>query len=276
MEIITQKFKKLLRIKAVGFVLLGFAFCYSAQAKSGLHTNQAKSMFTVETNRIWLNVTNAQGAFSQTLYGYRTNATNGFDYGLDGAYMNDGIIALSSLMGSVRYAIQFEGLPFSVNDVVPLSFAATFAGTYTFSIDHMDGFFTDDALIVYLYDTVTGTSTDLKTGNYTFTSTAGTFDSRFQMRYAMNSANSLGLADHQLTKDNLEIYQENTMLTIQSEESLLQYVALYNLNGQLICENKNIHSNKITLTNSNPINQPIIIKAISEDGSTVSKKWLYF
>lgn len=124
--------------------------------------SQAKTALPIETNRIWLNVTGAQGAFSQTLYGYRTGATDGFDQGVDGAYFNDGAIALASLLGDVRYVIQFKGLPFSIEDVVPLSFSATNSGTYTFAIDHFDGFFTNQDFAVYLFDSLTNKYTYLK------------------------------------------------------------------------------------------------------------------
>ncbi|RDI56645.1 hypothetical protein DFR66_104211, partial [Flavobacterium glaciei] len=49
-------------------------------------TNNTKSKGTnsVEKHRIWLNLTNTQGAFKQMLVGYVTNATNGFDKAYDG------------------------------------------------------------------------------------------------------------------------------------------------------------------------------------------------
>ncbi|WNM18878.1 hypothetical protein [Flavobacterium capsici] len=84
--------------------------------------SQAKTVLPIETNRIWLNVTGAQGAFSQTLYGYRTGAIDGFDEGVDEAFFYDGAIALASLLGDVRYVIQFKGLSFSIEDVCTIKF----------------------------------------------------------------------------------------------------------------------------------------------------------
>ncbi len=222
---------------------------------------------------MWINVTDTQGAFSQTLMGYRTGATDGIDYGLDGAYMNDGAVALASLIGNARYAIQFKGLPFNPNDIVPLSFSASYNGTYTFVIDHKDGFFNNPAFAVYLHDTLTNTYTNLKTGGYTFTANTGMYNNRFELTYSV-PLTSLGVNQNAFTAANLVVYQNNADLIINSGPTPLKTIALYSISGQLLYQNNQANATETIITNANYKQQPIIIKVTTQEDVTVSKKWV--
>lgn len=227
-----------------------------------------------ETNRVWINVTSTQGAFSQTLMGYRTAATDGVDNGVDGAYMNDGAIGLASLIGSVRYAIQFKGVPFSISDVVPLSFSASYNGTYTFAIANMDGFFLNPDFAVYIHDKVTNTLKNLKTGNYTFNSNAGMYNNRFELKY-IEITSFLGTTQNTFTAENLIISQNNTDIVINSGTIVLKDISLYSINGILLYQNHNTNSNLSIISSPITSKQPVILKVTSQDGITVTKKWLY-
>jgi hypothetical protein len=88
-----------------------------------------------------LNATNTDGLFSQAMVGYMSDATNGFDATIDGKYINDGAIALTSLIEATPYAIQGRSIPFDAADIVPMQFKAATAGTFSIAIDHVDGLF---------------------------------------------------------------------------------------------------------------------------------------
>jgi hypothetical protein len=133
-----------------------------------------------ESNRIWLNVTNATGLFCQTAFGYMTDATMGYDGGIDGRLINDGDIALYSTVANESLVIQGRALPFDLNDVVPLGLRITNSGDYAIAIDHVDGLFSEGQT-VYLRDNLTSTIHNLTTGTYNFNSDAGTFASRFEI-----------------------------------------------------------------------------------------------
>jgi len=260
--------KNLLSYVALSTTALLFGFKVQAT------NTAAASSLIVETNRLWIDVTDAQGAFCQTLIGYRTGATPGYDHALDGAFMNDGAVSLSSLIGDVRYAIQFKGLPFTATDMVPLSFSATYNGTYTFNIDHMDGFFTAPTFGVYIFDTVTGTYTNLKTSNYTFTSGVGTFNNRFQLTYSAPSSN-LGVNTNTFSASEVNVYRDNAYIVINTGDTQFKDVALYTINGQVVYQNNDAHTNAITINPNVFVRQPMIIRITTEEGITVSKKWLY-
>lgn len=67
----------------------------------------------LEKHRIWLNLTNDLGFFSQMMVGYIANATLEFDDLIDGKAINDSPKFLSSLINNQEYTIQGRPLPFN-------------------------------------------------------------------------------------------------------------------------------------------------------------------
>lgn len=235
-----------------------------------------KAMSTVERHRVWINITdNTNGAFSQTLFGYRTGATDGFDQGLDGAYFNDGVVALTSLIGNDRYAIQFRGLNYSPTDVIALSFNCAYEGNFTFALDHVDGFFLNSTQPIYILDTETNVYTNIKTGNYTFNALPGMYNNRFKLVfYNPTQVSSLGNTDHQFTANNISVYQDQGELFVQSNYAQLKTIAVYNLNGQLLYQNNNVNNIRLNISGWNTNQQALFIKGLTVDGVSVTKKFL--
>jgi hypothetical protein len=145
------------------------------------NSNQFFRTQAIERNRMWLNLRGTSGEFYQMAMGYITDATQGVDR-FDGKYFNDGSLSLNSIVNSNKYVIQGRALPFNDTDVVPLSLTVATAGSYTISIDHLDGFFAENQRI-FIKDKTNNSLYDLKEGNFTFTTNAGTFDNRFEIVY---------------------------------------------------------------------------------------------
>ena len=137
----------------------------------------------LERHRIWLSMTNTAGFFSQTLVAYMAGATNGVDAAIDGRYFNDSQTALTSIINTQEYSIQGRQLPFVASDVVILGFKTELSNTYKISLDKVDGLFLTSQ-VIYLKDKLTNTYTNLRTGSYTFSSVAGVFNNRFELRFA--------------------------------------------------------------------------------------------
>ena len=134
-----------------GTIQVGQGFFVKAKSASTLNftnamrLNSASTQFfrttsEIERNRIWLNLTNTSGVFSQMLVGYMTDATLDVD-SLDGKYINDSPFALTSIINSEEYTIQGKPLPFETNDTVPLGFKTNAVGNFSIGIDHVDGLF---------------------------------------------------------------------------------------------------------------------------------------
>ena len=188
--------------------------------------------------------------------------------------MNNGAIALASLIGNVRYAIQFKGLPILATDIVPLSFSASYNGTYTFVIDHMDGFFTSSSCGIFIHDTVTNTYNNLKMGGYTFTANTGMFNNRFKLMYTTSSS-ALGTEPNTFTAENLNVSENNSDIVINSGTVVLKDITLYSINGELLYQNRNNNLTHTVIRLPMLSRQPIIIKVITQNDIVVTKKWLY-
>ncbi|MEN0080399.1 MAG: hypothetical protein AAGC51_03000, partial [Flavobacterium lindanitolerans] len=165
----------------------------------------------VERHRIWLNLSNGTEVVGQTLLGYMTGATSGVDYGIEGSYFNDSGIAFTSYIENKEFAIQGRSLPFTSDDVVPMSFKTDVAGNYTIAIDHVDGLFAGSQE-VFLKDNTTGQLHNLKSGAYSFASETGVFNNRFEIVYRA----ALGVKVPAISSNNIVAYKQNGSLVINS------------------------------------------------------------
>lgn len=223
----------------------------------------------VERNRLWLNLTSAEGGFGQTLLGYATDASNGLDRN-DGKYFNDGALALTSYLDNKEYIIQARALPFVDTDVVPLLFKTPFAGDYTISIAQMDGFFAEGQA-VYIKDNLTNTGHNLNEGPYNFSSEVGVFPARFEVVY---NASSLSTKNPILDANAVVVYKSNQALNINSGAIAMKSVELYDMSGRVIYKKENIDNTKLAISNLNFQDQIIIIKINTEAG-IVNKKYSF-
>lgn len=233
--------------------------------------NTAHTTNSVERNRVWLNVTNEAGAFSQAMIGYVTNATNDFDLNYDGKYINDGEIALASVLNAEPYAIQCKALPFSATDVIPMQFTATTAGTYSIAVDRVDGLFASGQA-VYLRDTVTGTVHNLSEGAYSFATESGTFNARFEVVF---QASTLGVTDPVLNENQVVIYKTpSNEISINTGNFVMDNVMIYDLAGRLLFQQKDINASQ-TVIKVGLATEVLLVKIKTQDGKSVTKKVLF-
>jgi hypothetical protein len=226
-----------------------------------------KTKAAATPDRVWLNLTNATGAFSQALIAYMDTATLGFDNGIDGEYINDSSLALTSNINNKEYTIQ--GRPtFDASDVVALNFKTDLAGEYTIALDHFDGVFTTGQA-VYLVDSKTGSETDLKAGGYNFTAAVGSDNARFSLKYQK----TLKVIDSEFSDNSITVYGNNGSLFVKSAVSAIQNIKVFDIQGRLIAEQKNVKSNTAAVANLKT-NQALIVQVSTEDNKVVSKKVL--
>jgi len=141
----------------------------------------------IEKNRVWLNLSNSDGAFKQMLVGYITGATNDIDNLYDGiSYDGNTYVDFYSVNKEKKLTIQGRALPFDKTDKVPLGYRSTIEGTFKISIDKADGELTNQS--VFIEDNVTKTLHNLKDGAYSFSTAKGTFDNRFVLVYVDKNA----------------------------------------------------------------------------------------
>jgi hypothetical protein len=188
---------------------------------------------TLEKNRVWLNLTNKQGAFKQTLVGYITGASNTWDKLYDGeSFDGNDFLDFYSINQDKNLTIQGRALPFDSNDEIPLGYRIALEGTFSINIDETDGLLKNQE--VFLEDKVTNKVVNLKEGSYTFNTTAGTFDNRFVLRY---KDKTLSTEEPEVEDGILVLYSNNyKTLIIRNNgiDTTVNSVTLYNMIGQKI------------------------------------------
>ncbi|MBL0736422.1 T9SS sorting signal type C domain-containing protein [Flavobacterium sp. GN10] len=272
-----------------GYIAAGQAFFAKARTgQRGVFTNSMrvpsnnsqfyKSTLVVEKHRVWLNLTNKEGAFKQLLIGYITGATNSFDFNYDAVTLNGNpYVDFYSINEGNKLVIQGRAVPFVVTDTIPLGYKSTIEkGEFTIAIDHTDGDLSNRD--IYLQDKVTNTLHNLKSGGYTFTSAPGTFLDRFVLRYKnLNEDKSLGNEDfeNQNQKIYVSVKDKNIKLQSVSEQENLQEVAIYDVGGKLLYNKKQIGSSEWLIPNFQSGPQVLLVKITLENGQKVTRKIVF-
>jgi trimeric autotransporter adhesin len=224
-----------------------------------------KTKKVVNKDRIWLNLTNTSGVFSQMLVGYLADATSGLDR-YDGKYINDSPIALTSNINNEEYTIQ--GRPaFDAADVVALNFKTDVSGDYTIAIDHVDGLFSGSQDI-YLVDSKTGTETNLKTSSYTFTAAAAVDNTRFSLKFQK----TLSLDAQELNDNSVIVYKNGGVIYVNSGAKTINNIKVFDILGRVVAERNNVKANTASIQNLRASNQVLIVKVTTDDNQVISKK----
>lgn len=267
-----------------GYIATGQGFFTQPNVSSILFTNEQRvkakntTFFKttektgqIEKNRLWLNLTNSQGAFKQMLIGYATGATNNLDYNYDATTMgSNSYIDFYSISEAKKLTVQGRALPFDNSDLVPIGYKSTVEGNLTISIDHADGFFNTQA--VYLEDKTTGIITDLRTSNYTFKTAIGTFTDRFVLRYTNKT---LGTDDFENLKDGVLVSVKSKAVNVTSGTENIKEIQIYTIGGQMLYNKTKVDTKELEIKNLYSGNQVLLVKVILENNSVVTKKIIY-
>lgn len=221
----------------------------------------------IEKNRLWVNMSNTQGAYNEILLGYVTGATNGFDTLYDGKTLLAGnVLSLYSIQGSDNYSIQGRALPFSDADIIPLGYSTTVAGEFKIALENTDGLFQNQN--VYLIDKLYNTVQNLKTGSYTFTTATGTFNTRFELRF-----NTSALSTEQPTfrEESVIVYSQQHQANVHAPSNI-QKVSIYDLLGRLLTESDTVHAQDYKSNLLHVATEALIVKITLENGVIVNRK----
>ena len=201
------------------------------------NVKNSKKTTELERHRIWLNITDsALSKGTQMMVGYIENATDGYDSGYDAFVFEENVpFLLYSLIGTDKMAIQGKALPFTTSDVIPLGYSINVADNATISLAQFDGLFIEDQPI-YLEDKLLNVIHDIKAAPYTFASAAGTFDSRFVLRFTNGS---LATQNFDTQANKVLVSNKNKQIRINSFAETIDKVAIYDLLGKQIYQKEN-------------------------------------
>lgn len=261
------------RIIAAGQGFLTQATSSSLVFTNALRNGEFSSQFlrTASNNRsrVWLNLSDNEGFVNQMLVGYMATATTGIDAAMDGRFLElNTPTQLSSIISGQEFAVQ--GRPaFTASDVVALGFKTQTEGNYTIAIDHVDGLFADGQE-VFLKDNMTNTVHNLTNAPYNFVATTGTTNTRFEIIYE----STLATQNPVLNENMVTIYKQNQSLVINSGAVEMKNVKVYDIQGRLLVEQKDVNAATAKLAISST-NQVLIVKVTSKEGTIVTKKVVF-
>lgn len=232
----------------------------------------APQISVVEKHRIWLNIINQQGAYKQMLLGYVQGATNELDNAYDAEVTEAGnVVSLYSLNNNKKLTIQGRALPFNVSDEIPLGFRTTIAGNFAIELENFDGLF-EEGQTVYLEDKWLNVIHNLNTGNYNFTTEAGTFDNRFEVQF---EDGTLSVNNPTEVANAIVVYKNNETIFVNSSNLQMKEVRLFDVRGRLITEQTAINASTVEFVDLNVANQMILVQITTTDGHVVTKKVAY-
>ncbi|WP_369752739.1 T9SS sorting signal type C domain-containing protein [Flavobacterium sp. WC2409] len=225
----------------------------------------------IEKDRVWLNLTNTQGAFKQTLIGYITDATNEYDSAFDGeSFDSNEYLDFYSINQDKNLVIQGRALPFDVKDEVPLGYSSTIVGDFEIAIGQVDGALVDKE--VFLEDKLLNTTHNLKNSPYLFKTEDGIFNERFILSY---SNKTLATDDFENLKYGVVISNKNKEIQIKSSDDLIDKIFVYDFSGKQLYKKIKVDNIEYTIPNLGPTDQALIVKVVLQNGQTVNKKIVY-
>lgn len=220
-------------------------------------------------SRLWLNLTAENNMASQAMVGYFENGTLGLDYGFDAKKLTDGnTVAIYSLAENTPLAIQARP-GFETTDVVPMGFTLPAAGTFTITLDHTDGIFTQGQKI-YLRDNEQGIIHNMENA-YTFIAEAGTHEGRFDVIYTIQS---LSTENPALVANTVIVYTDGTTIGINSGNAMMNMVTIYDIRGRRLFRMETVNDTKAIITNLTAEQQVLIVEVETVKGK-VSKRIIF-
>ena len=221
-----------------------------------------------DKHRIWLDLIGEDNTALPILVGFADGATNGIDRLYDGFSINKSENQFYSLLSDQKLTIQGKALPFEDSEIIPLGYKTSNSGSFTLTINKLDGLFESTRQDIYLEDTELNIIHDLRANPYIFISDAGTFDDRFVLRF---NAVTLSTTDHDILA-NVHIRSINNSIDATSALSEIKTFELFDITGRQIHKNLNVDNTKYSYQTSHLSTGPYFVQLALANGSTVTKK----
>ena len=217
-----------------------------------------------EKHRIWLNLNDNTNNYNQILLGYIDGATNSVDNTIDGEVLDKQNTMLYSVIDDKEYVIQGKGLPFDDSDEIALGLKATASGTYSISLENVDGLFGSQN--VYIKDNTTNTIHDIKQAPYVFTTLEGVDNNRFKVVFRNTLSNDTAVLD-----ENVIVITQNEELKISASQEIAT-VDVFDVLGRNVYNNSNVKNKGLTISSIANRNQALFVKITFISGNTVTRK----
>ena len=249
----------------------GDAIFSNSMRLSGDNTRFYRNNNAAEKHRLWLELSNAGGAFSQTLLGYVSGATNHKDNGYDSKLFSESPTAsFYSLIDNEKMAIKGNATPFQDSEINQLGYISKIATDYDITLAKTDGLF--DNQNIYLQDNLLNVVHDLKQNPYHFSTSIGTFNDRFLLRFTNGS---LSNNQNNLSENTVQVFNKNDDVLVQSSATDLSSILIFDISGRLLFETNDLNTKNYTIDNLKISNQILLIQIKLKDGLLINKKIIH-
>ncbi len=196
-------------------------------------TENIKNKETQEKEKMWINLSNDQGAFSQILIGFIAEASNRVESKYDSPRLDgSNYLSFYSIGDNQNLAIQGTK-SITGEEVIRLGFSSLIQEKVTLkiSIDHLEGKLIERD--IYLVDHLLQKTHNLKLHDYSFiVEEQGNFDNRFYIKFG----DSLMVnEEHIFIKEELVVNRTKDLLEIKtSMNSILKSLKIFDILGRII------------------------------------------
>jgi len=144
------------------------------------------------------------------------------------------------------------------------------SGEFTLNLYQYDSIFENQS--VYLLDNDTSTFYDIKSGMYTFSSTQGTFDNRFELRF---NNDILSLNPNIKTENTFLCYASNSDIIVKSLTGQIQSIMVFDSTGRVLHNKTNLDTSEILISDIAKNNQLLLVQIENDNGVTATKKIIF-
>jgi hypothetical protein len=223
---------------------------------------------SIERNRIWVDLIDANGNSDRTLVGYIEGASMDKDSFFDCKTSTTAAMSVYSQIGTESFIIQGRALPFEVTDEIPMGMHLPSTGSYSLAIAGVDGLFNTQN--IYIKDNSLQLIHDLKTTPYQFAAEAGNCTNRFQLVFA-NGA--LGASQFEL--NNSISVVANQEIQIKSSNEFMQSIVVFDVLGRKLYDNKQVNATQLGISQIQQNNTTLLVEITTRSGARIIKKIIY-
>ncbi len=270
-----------------GYIASGQGFFVEAQGNNSVIFNDAmrsktysnsdffKTARAQESNamdRLWLNLENADGMFSQLLLAYSDQTTMDYDWGYDGRVnQSPNYLSFYTIAGSDRFKIQARSA-FDLNDIVPVGYFSAVAGDFTIGLGQQDGILNISETPIYLEDVAMNIVHDLRQAPYVFTTESGRFENRFRLRYA---SDALAAPTFDALNSSVVASSHAGVLQLNSSLELMKDIIVYDVLGRQLYAAHDIMNHQWSTTGITLSNQTLLLKITLSNGTVITRKVVF-
>ncbi len=187
--------------------------------------NQFYKNASLDKDRFWLRLADADGRYNELLIGYIPEATNGFDEAYDGPINSLSPVKFYSILGNEKLIIQGKS-EFVDSDKVQIDFdLVNPTSMLTISLNQKEGIFNSQK--IYLHDKKLNLYHDLTQTDYFFY--PDDTQDRFEVLYRLGK-NIEDIVDEET---NIQAFLQDSNFGVSSNQPLSK-IELYDINGKLI------------------------------------------